>query len=66
MSICKQDPEPIFGLKIDENLECRRLHNEELHSLYCSHNGIIVFKFRNLRLVGRIGRMKEGRGVSKF
>ena len=33
----------IFRLKRDENGEWRRLHNEELHSLYRSPNTVRVF-----------------------
>jgi len=39
----------IFGPKMDENGEMRRLHDEELHSLYCSPNIITVIKSRRLR-----------------
>ena len=39
----------IFGPKRDENGECRRLHNEELHSLYRSSNIVRVNKSRILR-----------------
>ena len=39
----------IFGLERDENGECRRLHNEELHSLYRSPNIVRVVKSRRLR-----------------
>ena len=56
----------IFGLKRDENGEWRRLHNEELHSLYRSPNIVRVIKFRRLRWAGHLTRMEEGRNVSKF
>ena len=38
----------IFGPKRDENGEFRRLHNEELHSLYRSPNIVRVIKSRRL------------------
>ena len=39
----------IFGPKRDENGEWRRLHNEELHSLYRASNIVRVIKSRRLR-----------------
>ena len=39
----------IFGPKRDANGEWRRLHNEELHSLYRSPNIVRVIKSRRLR-----------------
>ena len=36
----------IFGLNMDEKGEWRRLHNEELHSLYRSPNIVRVIKSR--------------------
>ena len=47
--------------KRDENGEWRRLHNEELHSLYLSPNIVRVIKSRRLRWAGHIARMEEGR-----
>ena len=44
----------IFGSKRDENREWRRLHNEELHSLYCSPNIVRVIKSRRLRWAGHV------------
>ena len=56
----------IFGTKRDENEEWRRLHNEELHSLYRSPNIIRVIKYRRLRWAGRVARMEEGRSGFKI
>ena len=39
----------IFGPKKDANGEKRRLHNEELHSLYLSPNIVRVTKSRRLK-----------------
>ena len=44
----------IFGPKRDENGEWRRLHNEELHSLYRSPNIVRVIKSRRLRWAGQV------------
>ena len=56
--IRKQDPEAnIWEPKWDENGEWRRLHNEELHSLYRS---------RRLRWAGHVARMEEGRSAFKI
>jgi hypothetical protein len=40
-----------------------KLHNDELHSLYCSHNIGRVIKSRRIRWVGHVVRMGEGRGI---
>ena len=56
----------IFGPKRDENGEWRRLHNEELHSLYRSPNILRVIKSRRLRWAGNVARMEEGRRAFKM
>ena len=56
----------MFGPKRDENGEWRRLHNEELHSLYRSPNIIRVMKSRRLRWAGHVARMEEGRSAFKI
>ena len=56
----------IFGPKRDENGEQRRLHNEELHSLYRSPNIVRVIKSRRLRWAGHVARMEEGRSAFKI
>jgi len=43
----------VFEPKRDENGEWRTLHNEELHSLYCSPKIVRVIKSRRLRGQGR-------------
>ena len=44
----------------------RRLHNEELHSLYRSPNVVRVIKSRRLRWAGHVARTKEGRSAFKI
>ena len=56
----------IFGLNRDENGECRRLHNDEVHSLYRSPNIVRAFKSRGLRWAGHVARMEEGRSAFKI
>ena len=46
--------------------EWRRLHNEEIHSLYRSPNIVRVIKSRRFRWAGHVGRMKEGRNAFKI
>jgi hypothetical protein len=54
----------IFGPKRDEVTgEWRRLHNEELYSLYSSPNIIRVIKSRRLRWAGHVARMGERRSA---
>ena len=55
----------IFGPKRDVNGEWRRLHIEELHSLYRSPNIVMVIKFRRLRWAGHVARM-EGKSSFKI
>ena len=44
----------------------RRLHNEELHSLYRSPNIVRVIKPRRLRWTGHVARMEEVRSAFKM
>jgi hypothetical protein len=53
----------IFGPKREEDGSWRRLHNDELHSLYSSPNIVRVIKSRRMRWVGHVARVGEGRGV---
>ena len=56
----------IFGPKRNENREWRRLHNEELHSLYRSPNIVRAMKSRRLRWAGHVARMEEGMSAFKI
>ena len=56
----------IFGPKKDENGEWRRLHNEELQSLYRSPNIVRVIKSRKLRWAGHVARWRKAGMFSKF
>ena len=56
----------IFGPKRDEVAgEWRKLHNEELNSLYSSPSIVRLIKSRRMRWVGHVARMEEGSGVHK-
>jgi hypothetical protein len=53
----------IFGPKREEDGSWRKLHNDELHSLYSSPNIVMVIKSRRMRWVGHVARIGEGGGV---
>jgi hypothetical protein len=53
----------IFGSKREEDGSWRKLHNDELHSLYSSPNIFRVIKSRRMRWAGHVARMGEARGV---
>jgi hypothetical protein len=53
----------IFGPKREADGSWRKLHNDELHSLYSSPNIIRVIKSRRMRWTGHVARMGEERGV---
>jgi hypothetical protein len=53
----------IFGPKREEDGSWRKLHDDELHSLYSSLNIVSVIRSRRMRWVGHVTRMGEGRGV---
>jgi hypothetical protein len=52
----------IFGPKREE-VSWRKLHNDELHSLYSSPNIVRVINSRRMRWAGHVARMGEGRGI---
>jgi hypothetical protein len=57
----------IFGPKRDVVMRSwMKLHNEELHNLYCSTNIIRVIKSRKMRWAGHVVRMGEMRNVVKI
>ena len=56
----------IFGLQRNGNGERRRLHREEVHSVYRSHNIVRVIKSRRLRWAGHVTRSKRCRSASKI
>jgi hypothetical protein len=48
----------IFGPRKDEVIGgCRKLHNEELHNLYCSPSKIRIIKSSRMSLAGHVARM---------
>jgi hypothetical protein len=47
----------IFGPKRDEDGSWRKLHNDELHSLYSSPNIVRVIKSRRMKWEGHLARM---------
>jgi hypothetical protein len=47
----------IFGSKREEHASWRKLHNDELHSLYSSPNIVRVIESRSTRWAGRMARM---------
>jgi hypothetical protein len=48
----------IFGPKRDEVMGgWRKLHNEELHNVYCSPSIIRIIKSRRMTLAGHVARM---------
>jgi hypothetical protein len=53
----------IFGPKREEDGSWRKLHNDELHSLYSSPNIVRVIKLRRMRWAGHVARIGERRGI---
>ena len=56
----------IFGPKKNEVTgEWRKIHNEELNVVYCSHNIFLVINSRRIGWAGHVARMGERRVVYK-
>jgi hypothetical protein len=53
----------IFTPNKEEDGSWRKLHNDELHSLYSLPNIVRVIKTRRMRWAGHVARMWEERGV---
>jgi hypothetical protein len=57
----------IFHPKRDEVTgDWRKLHNEELHKLYCSTNIVRIIKSRRMRWAGHVARMGEKRNAYRI
>jgi hypothetical protein len=56
----------IFGPKREEDGSWRKLHNDELHSLYSSPNIVRMIKSMRIRWAGHVAHMGEGRGVYRI
>jgi hypothetical protein len=50
----------LFGPKRKEDGSWRKLHNDELHSLYSSTNIVRVIKPRKMRWARHVARMGKG------
>jgi hypothetical protein len=53
----------IFGPKREEHGSWRKLHNDELHSLYSSPNIVRVIKSRTMKWAGHVARTGGGAEV---
>jgi hypothetical protein len=56
----------IYAPKREENGSWKKLHNDELHSLYSSLNIFRVIKSRRMRWAGHVARNGEGRSVYRI
>jgi hypothetical protein len=50
----------IFGPEREEDGSWRKLHNDEIHSLYSSPNIVKVIKSRRIRWAGHVAHMGRG------
>jgi hypothetical protein len=53
----------IFVPKREKDRSWRKLHNDELHSLYSSPDIVRAIKSRRLRWAGHVARMGQGKGI---
>jgi hypothetical protein len=53
----------ILGPKRDQDGLWRKMHDDELHSVYSSRNIVRVIKSRRMRWAGHVARIGEGRSV---
>jgi hypothetical protein len=56
----------IFGPKREEDGSWKKLHNDELRSLYSLPNIVRMIKSRSMIWVGHVERMGEGRDVYRI
>jgi hypothetical protein len=56
----------IFGPKREGDGSWRKLHNDELHSLYSSQNIVRVIKSKRLRWAGNVAGMGRGEVFTGF
>jgi hypothetical protein len=52
--------------ELNPNGSWRKLHNDELHNLYCSPNIVRVIKSRRMRWAGHVARMGRGEFLTGF
>ena len=53
----------IWGKRDEITREWRKLHNAELHALYCAPNIIRNLKSRRLRWAGHVARIEQSRNA---
>jgi hypothetical protein len=56
----------MFGPKREEDGSWRKLHNNELHSLYSSQNIVRVIKSMRMRWAGHVAGMDRGMMLTGF